>query len=137
MVRGVTFVTNNSREFFKFESVRCDLVLFSINIMDENASSHVSVVPKQRITLSDVFISEKFKQGKGRQKQISEAEKNSSNVVFNTEFGFKSMRSNCMSLCILIIFSALSKKSIINRKMQSLTKSQKCNSKDSCNNYLQ
>jgi len=38
---GVKFVTESSRKFFNFESVRRDLVLLLINFMDENAYLHV------------------------------------------------------------------------------------------------
>jgi len=38
---GVEFVTESSRKFFNFESVRRDLVLLLINFMDEDAYLHV------------------------------------------------------------------------------------------------
>jgi len=41
---GVKFVTESSRKFFNFKSVRRDLVLLLINFMDENAYLHVYVV---------------------------------------------------------------------------------------------
>jgi len=49
------FVAKGSRELFKFESVRRDLILLSINFMDENeakevfSSSHVYVATKRHI----------------------------------------------------------------------------------------
>jgi len=53
---GVKFVSESSRKFFNFESVRRDLVLLLINFMDENAYLHVgrsktyNSVPWPRVT---------------------------------------------------------------------------------------
>jgi len=44
---GVKFVTENSRIFFNFESVRRNLVFLFINFMDQNAYLYVYVVSKQ------------------------------------------------------------------------------------------
>jgi len=44
---GVQFLTESSRKFFKFESVRFDLVFLLINFMDGNAYLHVCVVSKR------------------------------------------------------------------------------------------
>jgi len=44
---GVKFVTENSRKFFNFESVRRDLVFLLINFMDENAYLYVYIVSKR------------------------------------------------------------------------------------------
>jgi len=47
---GVKFgVTESSRKFFNFESVRRDLVLPLINLMDENAYLHAYVGSKTYI----------------------------------------------------------------------------------------
>jgi len=51
---GVKFVTENSRGFFKFESIRRDFILLSINFEDKNACSYVYVVPKRHTTLSKI-----------------------------------------------------------------------------------
>jgi len=44
---GVKFVTESSRKFFDFESVRRNLFLLFINFMVENTCLHVYVVSKQ------------------------------------------------------------------------------------------
>jgi len=44
---GVKFFTESSREVFKFESVRRDLVLLLINFMKKIIFSHVYVVLKR------------------------------------------------------------------------------------------
>ena len=58
---GVKLFTKNSREFFKFESVRRDLVLLLINFMDENAYSHVYVVPKRQNSEGISLVLENFR----------------------------------------------------------------------------
>ena len=44
---GVKFVTESSRKFFNFESVKSKLVFLLINFMDENAYLNVYVVSRQ------------------------------------------------------------------------------------------
>lgn len=54
---GVKFVTESSRESFKFESISRDLSLFVINLMDQNTCSHLFIVPKRQIQLLAYFLS--------------------------------------------------------------------------------
>jgi len=44
---GVKFITESSRKFLIFESVRRNLILLLINFMDENAYLHVYVVSER------------------------------------------------------------------------------------------
>jgi len=57
---GVKFVTENSRKFFNFESVRRDLVFLLINFMDENAYLYVYIVSKRHTNWANFLILRNF-----------------------------------------------------------------------------
>ena len=95
---GVNSVTVSSTVFFKFESVRRDLVLLLTSFMAENACSHRYVVLKRHIKLwTNRLSSGKCSLGNYHKNLIMcEAlgtEESSSNLIFNDECAFKSIRS--------------------------------------------
>ena len=52
---GVKLVSESNKEFFKFESVRCDLVLLLIIFIDENVHMYMSI-QNGRDSLGQIFF---------------------------------------------------------------------------------